>query len=67
MTLDLTDLTLEIQGDFLEIVQEFAEDILEPKMTNALAIRWITMTDDQKEMIRETMPKTYAKILRTIK
>jgi len=64
--LDLTDIKLEVQAIAMEIVEEFKQDLAAPMMVSALAMRWMTMPPDQKEMVKQQLPKTYAKIMEMI-
>lgn len=66
MSLDLKDIILEVQADFAEIVQAFQEDLAEPQMTDALAVKWMTTPPEQKEVIKQRLPKTYQAIMQKV-
>lgn len=64
--LDIADLRLEVQAEFAKIVQSFQEDLAEPTMTKAVAMKWTTLPDEQKEAVKEKLPKTYQQIMKAI-
>jgi len=63
MPTDYRDLMLEIQADVQEIVQEFAAELMEPQMMDALRMRWGTIPEDAKEMLKQQNPKMYRKLI----
>ena len=64
--MDIRDLMLEAQAEIQEIVQEVMQEILEPQMTDALRIRWDTVPEEMKEMLKQQNPKTYRRLLQMI-
>jgi hypothetical protein len=67
MSIDVQDLRLEAQSQFGEIVTDFMKDLATPMTINALALRWMTLPMDQKEGIKQVLPKTYERIMQAIK
>lgn len=66
MPLDLRDLMLEVQAEVSTIVQETMQELLMPQMTDALRLRWDTMPDEIKELLKEQNPKTYRRLLQML-
>jgi hypothetical protein len=66
MTFDLRDLMLEAQAEVTEILQEITQEILEPQMVQALRLRWGTMPDEAKELLKKQQPETYNRLMQMI-
>lgn len=63
-SIDLQDLQLAAQAEFDEAVGELMEELVQPLLERAIAMRWATLTDDQKEMIKQAYPDIYAEIMK---
>jgi hypothetical protein len=57
--LDLTDLTLEVQAEFAEIIEEVVADLLAPQMKRMMAMQFAGMDPDEKEIIRQQDPDRF--------
>lgn len=60
---DLRDLMLEVQAGIQETVQEVMDELLEPQLQDALRLRWDTVPDEMKELLKQTQPETYRRLL----
>jgi len=61
--MDIRDLMLEAQADMQEAVQEVMQEIMEPQMVNALRLRWGTVPDEAKEILKKNQPETYNRLM----
>jgi len=61
--MDLRDMMLEAQADVQDVVQEVMQEIMLPQMVNALRLRWGTVPDDAKEMLKKNQPDTYHRLM----
>jgi hypothetical protein len=57
--LDLTDLILEVQAEFAEIIEEVVGELLAPQMKRMMTMQFAGMDPDEKEIIRQQDPARF--------
>ena len=64
--LDIRDLLLEAQAEFAEGVTEVMQELAIPLMMQALKMKWMTMPDEMKEMLKQTQPDMYKRMMEMV-
>jgi hypothetical protein len=64
--LDFRDLLLEVEAEATLLMEEITKELQLPMMKQALRVRWMTLSDDMKEQVREEYPEVYQQIMRTV-
>jgi len=64
--LDIRDLLLEAQAEFAEVVTEVMQELAMPLMMQALKMKWMTMPDEMKEMLKQTQPDMYKRMMEMV-
>ena len=64
--LDIRDLLLEAQAEFAEVVTEVMQELTMPLMMQALKMKWMTMPDEMKEMLKQTQPDMYKRMMEMV-
>ena len=64
--LDIRDLLLEAQAEFAEVVTEVMQELAMPLMMQALKMKWTTMPDEMKEMLKQTQPDMYKRMMEMV-
>ena len=61
--IDLRDLALEAQAELDEAVTECMQELVQPALEQAIRMRWASLSDEQKEAIKEGYPDIYESIM----
>jgi len=64
---DYKDLVLEAQAEVAEILQSVMQELMEPQMIAALRLRWGTIPEEAKELLRKQQPDTYNRLIQMLK
>ena len=64
--LDIRDLLLEAQAEFAEVVTEVMQELAMPLMMQALKMKWMTMPDEMKEMLKQAQPDMYKRMMEMV-
>ena len=64
--LDIRDLLLEAQAEFAEVVTEVMQELAMPLMMQALKMKWTTMPDEMKEMLKQAQPDMYKRMMEMV-
>lgn len=65
--IDFNDLLMEVEAELQAIFDLVLKELQLPEMKQALRVRWMTMPDEMKEMLRDDYPETYKQIEMIVK